>query len=29
MKIAYLVAGVLMLCACSAIDVKRGAELVR
>ncbi len=29
MKIAYLVAGVLMLCACSAINVKRGAELVR
>jgi hypothetical protein len=29
MKVAYLVAVVLMLCACSAINVKRGAELVR
>lgn len=29
MKIAYLVAIVLMVCACSAINVQRGAELVR
>lgn len=29
MKITYGIVAVLMLCACSAINVKRGAELVR
>jgi Domain of unknown function (DUF4156) len=29
MKIAYLLAVALMPCACSAINVKHGAELVR
>jgi hypothetical protein len=29
MKIAYLIAIVLFVCACSAINAQRGAELVR